>query len=288
MALAQLNGFLPSDFAVEQAPKIAIGERAPAGEFMRAYPPVEIRDARPLQKKADSEAQFFQRHGFVLLSHGTQVEDWDSDVGPIYLSEVEALIRERLLPGRRLEVQQRPNLLRRGRGTATPQYANGVHSDGPLTLDAFASNIRAFASPQAEQWWRTRYAEDEVVGYVSLDFWRTTNMAKPLRHMPLALCDPNSLDRTDIVPMSMTGIAPEGRETNHLSLRFNSAQRWYYYSGMTGDELLVFKLGEYWKDDPEAHPQNCFHSAFRDPAAPADAQERQSCEHRVGVLILRD
>ena len=43
--------------------------------------------------------------------------------------------------------------------------------------------------------------------------------------------------------MTMKGIAPEGRPTHHLSLRFNAKQRWYHYPQMTADELLVFKLG---------------------------------------------
>ena len=57
---------------------------------------------------------------------------------------------------------------------------------------------------------------------------------------------------------------------------------------MTTNELLALKLCEFWKDDPQAAPQNVFHSAFRDPFAPDGAEERQSCENRVGVLILRD
>jgi hypothetical protein len=57
---------------------------------------------------------------------------------------------------------------------------------------------------------------------------------------------------------------------------------------MTGDDLLAFKLCEFWKDDMDAPPQNVFHTAFEHPDTPADAEHRQSCEHRVGVLILRD
>ena len=57
---------------------------------------------------------------------------------------------------------------------------------------------------------------------------------------------------------------------------------------MTGDEVVVMKACEFWKDDETAQPQNVFHSAFLDLEAPSDAEERQSCEHRVGVLILRD
>jgi hypothetical protein len=87
----------------------------------------------------------------------------------------------------------------------------------------------------------------------------------------------------------MTGIAPSGLPTNHVALRHNPRQRWYYYPGMRADEVLAFKLFECRKDDPRpTRFRSVFHTAFADPDAPADAEERQSCEHRVGVVVLRD
>src|SRR3954453_8406262 len=212
MVQAQLNGLLQPDFSGE-APLIDV-TAPPAAEYVHRSPPREVDDARQLQNGARSEAEFFADHGFVLLPHVSAVRDWDADVATIYLAEIEKLIRERLLPGKRIEIQQSGKLLRRGRGTDTPFYANGVHSDGPLTADAYALNVRAFAGEQPEQWWRARYERDDVEGFMTIDFWRPTNMAAPLAHMPLALCDPNSLQSADIFPSRMVGIAPEGR-TSH-------------------------------------------------------------------------
>ena len=114
-------------------------------------------------------------------------------------------------------------------------------------------------------------------------------MAGPLLHMPLALCDPRSVDIVDLIPTAMTGIAPSGLPTNHVALRFNPNQRWYYYPEMRIAEVLAFKLFECRKDDPgPSRFRSVFHTAFADPVTPADAEERQSCEHRVGVVILRD
>jgi hypothetical protein len=286
MVQAQLNGFFPPDFT---GPIPTIDLRNPPQGPQPQYPPTEIHDARGLHDSGTSEAKFLAEHGFVLLPHRTAVRDWDRDVEQVYLPEIEAIIRERLFPGRRLEVQQSAGgLLRRGRGTKNPAYAGGVHSDAPLNAELYAKNVGAFASDKAEEWWRRNYERDDVAGFINLDFWRITNMHAPLRHMPLAVCDPASLDRSDIVEMTMKGIAPEGGSTHHLSVRYNPRQRWYYYPHMTDDELLVFKLGEYWKDEPDRPPQNGLHSAFAHPDTPADAEERQSCEHRVGVLILRD
>jgi hypothetical protein len=248
---------------------------------------VEIADARQLQAREGlAEAEFFRRHGFVLLPHVTAVCDWDHDFAARYRPEIDAVIRERLFPGRRVEIQQGPDVLRRGRGTRTPEYADGVHSDGGIGLDDYLHNIGAFANEHAMQWWKTMYERPEVAGFVWLDFWRTTNMAGPLEHMPLALCEPASVELADAVPIALTGIAPDGRESHHLSLRHNPSQRWYYYPCMTGDELLVFKLAEFRKGRTAVG--NCFHSAFDHPDTPADAEPRQSCEHRVGVIVLAD
>lgn len=279
-----LNGLIPADVT---GPFPTVDIQNPPPRPKTNLPPVQIHDARKLQANGASEAELFAENGFVLLSHVTVVKDWD-DVTGAFCEEIEEILRGRLLPGKRLEIQQRPSPMRRGRGTANPQYALGVHSDGPLTAELYAANVGAFAGEQAQKWWLERYRREDVAGFMSIDFWRTTNMSGPLHHMPLAVCAPSSLQRSDILPMQFKGIAPDGHMTHHLGLRFDPAQRWYFYPEMTGDEVLAFKLCEFWKDEPDAPPQNCFHSAFRNPLAPADAQERQSCEHRVGVLILRD
>jgi hypothetical protein len=235
--------------------------------------------------------------GFVLLPHETAVRDWEADTGSaqdsevvrIYYPEVERLVRERLYPGRRVEVNQSSPPLRRGRGTSTPQYANGVHSDYGLTPEDFEISIEAFATPQAAQGWRRSYERDEVEAFMMIDFWRPTNMAGPLEHMPLALCDPSAVEIADLVPTEMIGIAPSGLPTRHVALRYSPNQRWYYYPRMRSDEVLAFKLFECRKDDPEpARFRSVLHTAFADPDTPANAEERQSCEHRVGVTILRD
>ena len=284
MVRAQLNGFIPAEFS-GSLPIVDVREARQ--RRMPEFPRVGIDDARSLQAHASSEAEFFSDNGFVLLKHRTGVEDWD-EVPALFGDEIEQIVRERLLPGRRLEIQQRPSPMRRGRGTDNPRYGQGVHSDGPLTAELYAANVGAFASAPAQHWWEERYRQPDVEGFMSIDFWRTTNMRQPLRHMPLALCAPGSLDRADILPMDFIGIAPEGRTSHHLALRFNPQQQWYFYPEMTTEEVLAFKLCEFRKDDPDAPPQNCFHSAFDHPDTPAGAEERQSCEHRVGVLILRD
>ena len=229
MIEAQLRGQFP--------PGYSASERINLSELMRngtgkppPNPPTRIADARALQAQAASEAAFFEEHGFVLLNAPTRVTDWGNagQVAELYLPEVEAMIRDRLFPGRKLLAHQPPNVMRRGEGTATPQYGLGVHSDHGTTADDFQHNVEAFTSPEIGAQWRASFERGEVEGFVSLDFWRTTNMAGPLKHMPLALCDPTSIEATDIIPTALEGIAPGGGLTYHVSLVRNEGQRWYY------------------------------------------------------------
>jgi len=289
MIEVQLNGKFPPGFRAT--------ERVNLSELMRngtgrkpSNPPTRIGDARLLQSGALSEAHFLAEHGFVLLKAPTRVIDWgDADqVASLYQAEVETMIRERLYPGRSLIIRQPPNVMRRGFGTATPQYGLGVHSDHGTTADDFQRNVEAFTSPEIGALWRSSFENPDVEEFVALDFWRTTNMGGPLKHMPLALCDPMSIDGADIIPTALEGIAPGGALTYHVSLAHNEDQHWYYYPDMTPDEVLVFKLFQLKKDDPSQPYRACFHTAFEDPTAPADSPPRQSCEHRVSVLLLRD
>jgi len=290
MIEVQFNGQFP--------PGYRAAERINLSELMRSRgetappppkPPTRIGNARLLQADATSEADFLGQHGFVLLKAPTRVADWDDadQVKWRYLPEVEAMIRERLYPGRPLVIRQPPNVMRRGAGTTTPQYGLGVHSDHGTTADDFQRNVEAFTGPDIGAQWRAGFERDEVEEFVALDFWRTTNMDGPLKHMPLALCDPSSIDQADIIPTALEGIAPGGALTHHVSLAHNEQQRWYYYPDMTPDEVLVFKLFQLRKDDVSQPYRACFHTAFEDPTAPADAPPRQSCEHRVSVLLLR-
>lgn len=294
--IAQLNGLFPPDFKPADRLNIDIRKGPPPG-FQPRFGPFQIDDARPLQAEAASEGAFFDDHGFVLLNHATGVCDWDADAASpetsevvrVYYPEIEQLVRERLFPGKSLKVHQWSPPLRRGRDTATPQYASGVHSDYGLTSDDFQVSVEAYATPEAGKVWRRGFERNEVEAFMVIDFWRPTNMARPLMHMPLALCDPSSVEISDLVPTAMTGIAPSGLPTNHVALRYSPRQRWYYYPRMRTDEVLAFKLFECRKDDPETTRfRSVLHTAFADPDAPADAEERQSCEHRVGVTILRD
>jgi hypothetical protein len=281
-----LPGQFPQSFTASGRVNLSQLARDYKGHTPPTFPPTRIKDARPLQA-GRNEADFLDEHGFVLLDAPTAVLDWgdSAQVAERYFPEVEAMIRERLYPGRELIVMQPPRIVRRGAGTETPQYGAGIHCDHDRTADDYQHNLEAFAGPEIAGRWRALLDRDDADRFVNLDFWRPT-MDEPLRHMPLALCDPESIDEADMISTALEGIAPNGT-TYHIGLRHNPGQRWYYYPGMTADEVLVFKLFELRKGEEPQRFRACLHCAVDDPSTPTDAKPRQSCEHRVSVLLLK-
>ncbi len=310
-----LSGYFHSDYTSRQKTIIDVtGQKTTEG----VIPPVQstVRDARELQSteddlKADSQSRFFAKHGFVLLAHESQVKNWDSgafgqsdtiqagnrDVGlptgeneieKYYMREVEDLIRTVLLPGRNLWINQPNMVLRRGANTAHPYYGFGVHNDYGVTADDFKSNTEAFGTPEQAQQWREQYENDDVRAFMIINFWRPVHMSSPVEHMPLAVLDAHSVDPSDLVLSGLEGFTLTGKVSTQLSLRHNITQAWYYYPRMTVNEVMALKLFHIDKDNSNLPFGACYHSAVENPLAPEGAEERQSCEHRVSVFVLRD
>ena len=87
-----------------------------------------------------------------------------------------------------------PYLLRRGPETANPFYGTAVHQDYGLSADDYEENVAAYGTDEAAAVWRKQYDRDEVTGFLVINFWRTVYMDEPLRHLPLTICDPYSVE----------------------------------------------------------------------------------------------
>ena len=266
------------------------GEPAPDRNRDPSSRPLEIGNARVLQAALPSAAACFQKHGFALLDHPTSVRQWrraasaNDEVAEIYRPEIDALLRARLFTGSRVEIDQSLDLLCRGREDEVI-YGDRVHQDFGLTIDDLLLNLGEIPQFKNAAALQARYAQDDVVGCVAISLWRPIEMVGPIRHMPLALCDCDSVDMADVLSFSPDST----RATHHIELRFNAGQRWYHYPEMRHDEVLAFKLFECRKDDAGASRlRSVFHAAFEDPATPEDAERRLSCEHRAIVTLLRD
>lgn len=309
-----LNGFFRPDFTSDEKVVIDIYSQ----QLLDGHLPpqdIAIHDGRELQRSEDDgsddfESKFFHKHGFVLIPHKSNVKNWDSgafgptdaiavghpdrvvtseqaenEIATKYHSEVEKIIRTKILPDKSLSIQQADQLLRRGKNTAHPFFGSVVHNDYGVSDHDFYDNLLAFGDENAANGWRSQFETNDVAGYMIINFWRAVHMSEPVRHMPLAVLDAASVEKEDLISSGLKGFTHTGRITNQLSVRYNENQRWYYYPDMTTEEVLVLNLFNYFKNPSDAAFKQCFHSAFENPLAPADAEERQSCEHRVNVFV---
>lgn len=119
-----------------------------------------------------------------------------------------------------------------------------------------------------------------------VNVWR--NIAdEPVATHPLALCDGRTVDLADLVVFE---IHYADRIGENYFAKFSAEHRWYSYPHMTGDEALLLKqwdsagpLARSNGAERDRAPEPCtfsFHSAFDDPATPADAPDRWSIEVR--------
>ncbi|KAF8218278.1 hypothetical protein K438DRAFT_1796615 [Mycena galopus ATCC 62051] len=110
------------------------------------------------------------------------------------------------------------------------------------------------------------------------------NLWRPISHpavdWPLALCDFRSVDPVnDVVPIALK--FPD-REGETYEVKYNSNQRWTYFSGVTPDELILIKCFDSLQDGSVAVYTP--HTAFADPATPEGTPLRESIELRALVF----
>jgi hypothetical protein len=95
---------------------------------------------------------------------------------------------------------------------------------------------------------------------------------------PLALCDASTIAAADLQVGGARVTAPdESQVENEVAFqRFSARHRWYWYSKLGPDRLLVF-CGF---DSDASTPSMVSHSAFANSECPADAPPRVSVECR--------
>lgn len=128
--------------------------------------------------------------------------------------------------------------------------------------------------------------------FAIINVWRNIS-TEPVASHPLALCDSQTVHSEDLVVFE---IYYQDRIGENYFAKHADRHRWYYYPAMTRDEALLIKQwdsagplarskGQFSDgSDPAAPSTFSFHSAFMDPATPADAPDRQSIEVRCVVL----
>jgi hypothetical protein len=162
--------------------------------------------------------------------------------------------------------------------------AGEAHCDAsPDRVDAMARALYERTFPGAPSYSRFLYTS----------FWRT--FSPPPQDYPLALCDgnsvgddegvPNTLFIVDRIPGREEMLKPVNDEHQMIAaaiFHHNPNHRWWYFSNMTRDEVLLLVF----HDSRRVQPWRVPHTAFHDRSRP-DANRRESVEFR-SVAYFQD
>jgi hypothetical protein len=248
----------------------APGESVNTGAY-RAYE-MPVRNGRPVRDQFTLD-----RNGFAIIGHASSVADFTDrdEVGRVYVGEVAEFVKSYTGAGR---VATLGWTLRRsaapGENASQPQAAL-VHDDFSVA-GARGRAGAAYAShfPDGPGFRRA----------LITSLWRV--FSPPPQDWPLAICDyasvgpgeglDNRLYFVDKIPADLYAQMPEDAPgTSGFEFHHNPAHQWWYFPGMTRDEILFFTLN----DSDHSRAWRVPHSAFHDRAARA-TEPRHSIEFR--------
>lgn len=231
-------------------------------------------DARTIQVedlRGRAEPPSLAREGFTLVRHESSVADFRNtqDVAARHPAEIVQLIGE--LSGADTVIVSSPGVLRFGEKSPHSGRLNNSRPARFIHVDVSNPTAVAFAE-------RSRPGGDarRVRRFAHYNVWRA--LSPPPQDVPLAVCDARTVELQDLVCADAVFDNPGQPEWSFegLVVRHNPGHRWYYFSGMTRDEALVFKTND---SDPAA-PSQVPHTAFNDPRCPAGVPPRESIEMR--------
>jgi len=247
---------------------------------------VTVRDGRPIKEQFNLDA-----HGFVLAHHQSVVSDFldKAQVDTVYTQEVPELVK-RLTGADRVVsrgwmVRTSGDLLKGARKVVGYNHQGGVQ---PPAAEAHVDFTTETAEAVARWTYRDVYPDAPPFSrFIAASLWRT--FSPPPQDWPLALCDAssvgpdegtsNTLVIVDEIPDRdgmLADLPPEKSNIQATIFHYQPHHRWWYFSNMRPDEILLFKF----HDSDPASARRVPHTAFRDTSFP-DAQPRASIEMRV-------
>ena len=234
----------------------------------KAIPPqyreyeMTVRNGRPLRDTFD-----FNTHGFVFVEHRTQVRAFtdEAERKRVYDPEVQALIKKHSGASDVIVFDHTIRISDEDMQKAVDARptVKSVHND--YTEASAPRRLREIVGDEeAERRFKKRWAIVQV--------WR------PIRGKvlidPLGICDGRTIPQQGFIRVERRYRYRTG-EVYHIA--HNPAHEWFYFPQMARDEVLVFKVFD---SDATKPSRFTAHSAFDDPATPADAPPRESIETR--------
>jgi hypothetical protein len=206
-------------------------------------------------------------HGFVFVEHRTQVRAFtdETERKRVYDPEVQALIKKHSGASDVIVFDHTIRISDEDMQKAVDARptVKSVHND--YTEASAPRRLREIVGDEeAERRFKKRWAIVQV--------WRPI-LGKVLID-PLGICDGRTIPQQGFIRVERRYKYRTG-EVYHIA--HNPAHEWFYFPQMERDEALVFKVFD---SDATKPSRFTAHSAFDDPATPADAPPRESIETR--------
>ena len=209
--------------------------------------------------------------GIAIVPHSSRVRDFrdTGEVAACQPAEIEQLILE--LSGADAVTVTGAGVLRFGEKSPDSGRLNNSRPARFIHIDTSDTTAAAFAERS-----RPKGIARPIRRFAHYNVWRT--FSPPPQDVPLALCDARTVEARDLVPADAVFDVAGQPEWSFegLVIRFNPRHRWLYFSGMTRDEVIVFKTN----DSLHGAPSQVPHSAFDDPSCPSGVTPRCSIEMR--------
>ena len=231
---------------------------------------VEVSDARQ-DNYGNNDQYGLDASGTILIEHQSEVSNFlDNDqIKQVYEPEIETLLKTKTGAYRvhifDHTVRASDAGIREVKQIREP--ATLVHND--YTANSGFQCLRENLPDEAEQLSKGRFQ--------IINLWRP--LVDPVESFPLAFCDASSIEATDLVDT-------ERRAPDHVGeiilVTQNPAHRWFYFSSMRPNEILLFKTF----DSQSEGRRGCgVHTAIDIHGTPADAKPRESIESRAFVFF---
>lgn len=245
-----------------------------------------VRDGMPIRDHFTLDV-----HGFALGRHRSAVADFHDKptVDALYLDEVEELVT-RLCGATRTAAQgwmirTSADLTERAKQKVEGyQHSGGIQ---PPAGEAHVDYNEVTGRRAAARVYADRFPDGPgYKRYICFSLWRTFSPGP--QDWPLAVCDgrtvrdeetaSNTLFVVDEFPVGDALTAPVEGEDQMIAatiFRHRDRHRWWYFSNMAADDVLLFKF----QDSDHSVTWRCPHTAFHDTSLP-DAKTRSSIEVR--------
>jgi hypothetical protein len=229
---------------------------------------VTIFDARRCQ-----EIPSLDREGFALYKHEFPAIDFSDShqIQQIWQPSIERLLKQ--VTGATEAITWNSNVRFSEKSaestrTSVSAPARRVHSD--FSLDFTPTDLDYLESFREV---RKRIGSESPVNWRCFNIWQP--ISPPPHDTPIALCDARSMCLEDTIVGRVLSF--DGSAFEFPLFKENPDHRWFYYSNLQPDEVLVF-CGM----DPHREPTRgvVAHTAFDDPSCPSDAPPRNSVEVR--------